>query len=131
ATIGCPYEAAVARADSEDEAERRRALSELRALGAAPAARSLERQLRAGGARGLRRGPRAATRGNPGGLTARQLEVLALLATGLSNPEIAARLVVSPKTVEHHVSAILRTLGVRSRVEAGVAAARLGVTEER
>ena len=64
------------------------------------------------------RGPTLATRENPAGLTERQLDVLGLLAEGLSNPEIAARLVLSVRTVDHHVSAILTKLGVSSRREA-------------
>jgi DNA-binding NarL/FixJ family response regulator len=64
------------------------------------------------------KGPRDATRANPAGLTARQLEVLALLAKGLTNAEIAERLVVSTRTVEHHVAAVLTKLGAQSRREA-------------
>lgn len=56
--------------------------------------------------------------------------MLPLLAEGLRNAEIAERLVVSPKTVDHHVSAILGTLGVRSRVEAVAEAGRLGLTAQ-
>ena len=77
------------------------------------------------------RGPRPRTRENPAGLTARELEVLALLAEGLRNAQIAKRLVVSEKTVDHHVSAILRKLDVRSRGEAGAKAARLGLARPR
>ena len=62
-------------------------------------------------------GPREATRANPAGLTARQLEVLALLAEGLTNAEIADRLVVSPRTAEHHVAAVLTKLGAATRRE--------------
>jgi DNA-binding NarL/FixJ family response regulator len=65
-----------------------------------------------------RRGPRKATRRNPGGLTAREIEVLALIAEGLTNAEIADRLVVSRRTVDHHVSAILFKLDVPSRASA-------------
>ncbi|HET6865617.1 MAG TPA: LuxR C-terminal-related transcriptional regulator [Solirubrobacteraceae bacterium] len=65
----------------------------------------------------------------PAGLTPRELEVLALLRDGLRNAEIAQRLVVSEKTVDHHVSAILRKLGVRSRGEASTRAAKLGLYE--
>jgi DNA-binding NarL/FixJ family response regulator len=64
-------------------------------------------------------------RENPAGLTGRQLEVLALLAAGLRNREIARRLVLSDRTVEHHVHAILRKLGARTRAEAAAAAVRL------
>ena len=64
---------------------------------------------------------------NPAGLTGRQLAVLELLAEGLSNADIAARLVISPKTADHHVSAILAKLGVRNRGEAAAAARRMNV----
>jgi DNA-binding NarL/FixJ family response regulator len=73
------------------------------------------------------RGPRANTAANPAGLTGRQAEILTLLAGGLSNAEIAASLVLSVRTVDHHVAAILRKLGVRSRAEARAEAARLGL----
>jgi DNA-binding NarL/FixJ family response regulator len=64
------------------------------------------------------RGPREETRANPAGLTARQLEVLELLSEGLTNAEIADRLVVSPRTAEHHVAAVLAKLGATTRREA-------------
>jgi DNA-binding NarL/FixJ family response regulator len=73
------------------------------------------------------RGPRPATRENPAGLTARELHVLALLTEGLRNAQIAERLIVSQKTVDHHVSAILRKLNVGTRGAAGAAAVRLGL----
>ena len=77
--------------------------------------------------RRLPRRPRRATAANPGGLTARELEVLALLEAGLRNAEIAARLHIAEKTVDHHVSAILAKLGVRSRHEAArFAAEKIG-----
>jgi DNA-binding NarL/FixJ family response regulator len=59
--------------------------------------------------------------------TARELEVLPLMADGLRNAEIAARLVISERTLDHHVSAILRKLDVRTRGEAGTKASRLGL----
>jgi DNA-binding NarL/FixJ family response regulator len=84
--------------------------------------------LRERGARGLPRGPRPSTRENAAGLTPRELEVLALLAEGLRNADIAVRLVVSPRTVDHHVGTILRKLAVRTRAQAGAEAVRLGLT---
>ena len=73
------------------------------------------------------RGPRAVTRANPAGLTPRQLAVLGLLREGMTNAEIADRLVLSVRTVDHHVAAVLDKLGVRSRREAAAAADELGV----
>ena len=73
------------------------------------------------------RGPITRTRANPAGLTDRQVEVLRLLAGGLTNAEIAERLVVSVRTVDHHVSAVLGRLGVGSRKEAAVRATELGL----
>jgi len=124
--LGSPYEAALALADSDDEDALRRALAELQRLGARPAAAIVTGRLRARGAR-LPRGPRPATRANPAGLTARELEVLALLVEGLRNADIAARLVVSPRTGDHQVSSILRKLEVRTRAQAGAEAVRLGL----
>ncbi len=129
--IGCPYEAALTLADADDDEAVRQALDELQALGARPAAAIVARQLRHRGARGVPRGPRANTRKNPAGLTARELEVLALLAEGLRNAQIATRLVVSEKTVGHHVSAILRKLDAGTRGEAAVKAGRLGLIAPR
>src|SRR5262249_5812189 len=124
--IGCPYERALALLDG-DEAAQRDALAIFERLGAAPAAEITRRRLRAAGARGLPRGPRPTTLANPQGLTNRQIEVLRLLADGLSNPEIAERLSTTPKTVEHHVSAVLAKLHARSRTEAVRAAYQLGL----
>ena len=67
---------------------------------------------------GLARGPRTATASHPAGLTPREAEVLALLAEGLRNADIDARLHVSPRTVDHHVSAVMRKLEARTRAEA-------------
>jgi DNA-binding CsgD family transcriptional regulator/tetratricopeptide (TPR) repeat protein len=126
ARLGCPYEEALALAGG-DEAALRTALERLQALGGRPAAAIVARRLRERGAQGLPRGPRRATRENPASLTPRELEVLGLVSAGLTNAEIAERLFLSEKTVGHHVSAVLRKLGVRSRAQASAEAVRLGV----
>jgi DNA-binding CsgD family transcriptional regulator len=131
AEIGCPYEAALALAGAGEEQALRLALDDLRRLGGLPAASLVARRLRELGVRGLPRGPHRATRANPAGLTARELEVLSLVAGGLRNSEIADRLFVSQRTVDHHVSAILRKLGARSRAEASAEAVRLGLAQDR
>ena len=86
-------------------------LRTLEALGATAAADLVRGRLRRRGVTRLPRRPLARIRANPAGLTDRQLEVLALLADGLTNAEIADRLVVSVRTVDHHVAAILAKLG--------------------
>ena len=125
--LGCPYEEAVALAGSGDEDALRRAHAGLQELGAAAAAALVARRLRERGAKRIPRGPRRATKENPKGLTAREVEVLELVAGGLRNSDIAERLYLSEKTVGHHVSAILRKLEVRSRGEASAEARRLGI----
>jgi DNA-binding CsgD family transcriptional regulator len=112
--LGCPYEQARALAGG-DHAAQTAALDIFDRLGARPAAETLRQQMRAAGVPAIPRGPRPATRENPFGLTSRQLDILALLAENLTNAEIAGRLYLSPKTVDHHVSAVLAKLGVHSR----------------
>ena len=128
--LGCPYEAALALAGADDDGAVLRAFEELQRLGARPAAAIVGRRLRERGVRGLPRGPRASTRDNPAGLTAREVEVLGLVGQGLRNADIAAKLFLSEKTVGHHVSAILRKLGVRTRGEASAEAQRLGIAPQ-
>ena len=89
----------------------------------------VRRKLRASGVRSIPRGAQERTRQNPCGMTNRQLRVLGLLVEGRRNADIARRLFVAEKTVDHHVSAVLAKLGVRSRGEAVAAATRLGLCE--
>ena len=124
--LGCPYEQAIALAMG-DEAAQREALALFDRLGAAPAAQKLRRAMRESGVRRVPSGPRSARRNDPAGLTPRQNQVLKLLAEGLSNAEIAARLQMSPKTVEHHVGAVLAAFEAPSRLRAVQIARERGV----
>ncbi|MGI5133030.1 ATP-binding protein [Pseudonocardia sp. CA-107938] len=120
-----PYDQALAFWDGGTTQDLLAALPLLDELGARAVAALVRGRLRELGVPNPPRGPSPATRANPAGLTDRQLDVLALLLQGLSNADIAARLVISRKTADHHVSAILAKLGARSRGEAVVAARRL------
>jgi DNA-binding CsgD family transcriptional regulator len=125
--LGCPYEAARALLDADDTAAIEEAHATFDRLGARPAAALAARRLRELGAPTIPRGRRAATRANPAGLTARELEVLRLVARGLANHDIAARLFLSTRTVDHHVSALLGKLGIAGRADAAAAATGLGI----
>ena len=128
--LNCEYEAAVALCAGDAE-HHREALGIFQRLETRPAAAIAARLLREGGARGIPRGPRPSTKGNPAGLTTRELEVLGLIGQDMRNREIAQRLHVAEKTVDHHVGAILAKLGVSSRGQAARAAARLGIGASR
>jgi DNA-binding CsgD family transcriptional regulator len=127
--VGQPYEAAVAlthaarialaeRAGRQAAARLRRAAPIAQRLGAAPLAAQITDLTRRAGCDG--------SAGDPG-LTSRELEVLRLVAAGQSNREIAAALVISPKTASVHVSNILAKLGAATRTEAAVKAHELGL----
>jgi DNA-binding CsgD family transcriptional regulator/tetratricopeptide (TPR) repeat protein len=126
---GMPYEQALELADSGDVDAMVEGLRLLDDLGARPAAAVVRRRLREHGVAAVPRGPKPETRANPAGLTERQAEILRLLAGGRTNAEIAAKLVLSVRTVDHHVSAVLQKLGVTTRREARAAADRLGLLE--
>ena len=87
-------------------------------LGADAVAAKVRQDLRDRGVAAVPARRRAATRANPAGLTTREVEVLRLLADGLTNAELGERLFISAKTVDHHVSAILAKLQVASRRDA-------------
>ncbi len=122
-----PYDAALALVDSGDPARAARALDILDRLGADAVATKVRRDLRASGQSVVPARRRSATLANPAGLTARQVEVLRLLEDGLTNAELADRLFLSVKTVDHHVSAILGKLDVTKRREAVRRARELGL----
>jgi DNA-binding CsgD family transcriptional regulator/tetratricopeptide (TPR) repeat protein len=113
---GMPYEQAVVLSSGDRDA-RLRSLEILDSLGAEAVAAKVRKDLRDEGVT-VPRGKGRATREHVAGLTARQAEVLELLGEGLSNPEIADRLFLSPRTVENHVSAILAKLNTATREEA-------------
>ncbi|MGI5239221.1 ATP-binding protein [Dactylosporangium sp. CA-139066] len=126
--LGWPYHQALALMSGGDDDARMQALALLDGLGARQTALRLRRELRRRGTLRIPAGPTRATAANPAGLSNRQVEVLRLLVEGLTDAEIAARLCLSPKTVGHHVSALLRKLGVGTRHQAAAAARGLGVT---
>jgi DNA-binding CsgD family transcriptional regulator len=129
ANMGCPYQQATALVDAAEPDPLLASLAILDRLGAAPAAGLVRHKMHELGVRNVPRGPRPSTRANPAGLTARQLEVLQLLAQDLTNAEIGERLYVSPKTVDHHVSAILAKLAVPTRGEAARIGAEMGLVD--
>lgn len=113
--FGCPYEQGMALMDG-DEAAQLAALEIFERLGARPIIEKLKGQMRAQGIH-IPRGPRPATRENPSGLTAREMEVVRLITLGKSNREIAEAMIVSVRTVETYVTRILNKLGFDSRVQ--------------
>jgi DNA-binding CsgD family transcriptional regulator/tetratricopeptide (TPR) repeat protein len=124
--IGWTYDRALMLSLLDDEAALHEAIEIARGLGAEPLVRRVAGRLRDLGF-GVPRGRRVTTRSNPAGLTDRQLEVVALLVDGATNQEIADRLVLSPRTAEHHVAAVLDKLGATTRREAARRAADLGL----
>lgn len=124
--MGCPYEEALALFDSNEE-DKRKALELVDRLHATAVFEKMKFLMRADGVRKLPRGIRASTRANDAHLTKRELDVLSLLREGLGNKEIAGRLFLSPKTVDHHISSILFKLDVSSRIKAVKEAERLNI----
>lgn len=121
-----PYDMALALLETGDPAALTEAFEVFDRLGAKPGAALAATRLRAMGAR-VPRGARATTKAHPNGLTAREGEILGLIGEGLTNAEVADRLFISEKTVEHHVSRVLLKLDVPSRREAARAAKALGL----
>lgn len=124
--IGCPYEHLLALFEG-DETDKANALAGMKKLGANTTYDRLKRDMRNAGIKSIPRGIRKSTQANPALLTDRELGVLQLLEQGMQNKEIAARLYISAKTVDHHISAILYKLDVSSRAKAVQEARQLGI----
>ncbi|MDQ3279337.1 MAG: LuxR C-terminal-related transcriptional regulator, partial [Bacteroidota bacterium] len=122
----CPYEKALFLFEGADE-EKHSSLLLLDALGATTTAEKLRNLMRQVGIKRIPRGLRTSTKDNAANLTTRELDILRLLKTGARNKEIASRLYISPKTVDHHISSILFKLEVPSRIKAVDEAEKLGV----
>jgi DNA-binding CsgD family transcriptional regulator/tetratricopeptide (TPR) repeat protein len=126
--VGWIYDRALMLSLLDDEDALAESIQIARKLGARPLTNRVSVRMRELGM-SIPRGPRRTTRTNPAGLTVRQVEVLELLAAGLTNAEIGTRLFMSPRTAEHHVAAVLAKLGARTRRDAARRAAELGVAE--
>ena len=124
---GDPFNEAMALGDSPDPVHRTHAVELLDQLGAGATADRHRVALRRDGVGQVPPRPRESTRANPSGLTNRQLDVARLVARGFTNAEIAARLYISPKTADHHVSAVLAKMGLSNRRAVMVRAEELGL----
>jgi len=113
--------------DAPDPGLRVRGIELLDRLGAIGTADRRRIELRSEGVAQVPQRPRASTRANPSGLTNRQLDVAKLVARGFTNAEIASRLFISPKTADHHVSAVLTKLGLANRRAVVLRADELGL----
>ena len=115
--LNSPYEEALALSEGDQEAKKH-ALEILDRLGASATSQKIKKSMREIGIKNIPKGPRKTTKENPAGLTTRQFEVLKLISHGLSNNEIGEKLFISPKTVDHHISAIFSKMNIHSRTEA-------------
>lgn len=123
---GCPYRQALALFEGTDD-DKRKAISIVHGLGADAVYEKMKMQMRNSGIRNIPRGRRKSTLSNPAQLTSRELDVLHLLKDGMQNKEIAGKLFISSKTVDHHISSILFKLDVNSRTKAVTEAVRMEI----
>jgi DNA-binding CsgD family transcriptional regulator len=124
--LGCTYQQAIALFEGNED-DKRNAITLIQGLGAQAVYEKLKSQMRSSGIKSIPRGIRKSTQSNPALLTGRELDVLQLLNEGMQNKEIAARLFISAKTVDHHISALLYKLEAKSRVKAVQEAIKLGI----
>ncbi len=124
--LGSSYEQALASMNGNEESQLN-SFRILEGLGATAAVNRYKNKFKSTGGKNIPKGPRESTLNNPGQLTDRQIDILKLLKSGLQNKEIAEKLFISPKTVDHHISAILAKLEVNSRAKAVVEAQKLGI----
>jgi DNA-binding CsgD family transcriptional regulator len=124
--LGCPYEQALALFEG-NESDKRKAIDIIDRAGATAVFEKMKFMMRRSGMRQIPRGIRKTTRSNTANLTGRELDILQLLKEGLQNKEIAARLFISPKTVDHHISSIFFKLEVNTRTKAVEEAASLNI----
>lgn len=115
--LGRPYEEAMLLYGGNED-DKKAAIKIVHKLGAETIYDKMKAEMRESGIKSIPRGIRVSTMSNPAHLTQRELDVLQLLKEGLQNKEIAARLFISPKTVDHHISSILFKLDVNSRTKA-------------
>ncbi len=124
--LGCPYEQALILFEGNDD-NKREAIEIVHKLGAEAIYEKMKFEMRASGIKKIPLGIRKSTQSNPANLTDRELDVLQLLKDGLQNKEIAGRLFISPKTVDHHISSIFFKLDVNSRSKAVQEAVHLAI----
>ena len=124
--LGGPYMQAITLFEGDDD-DKRKAIEMVHALGAEAVYEKLKLEMRTSGIKNIPRGKRKTTQSNPANLTGRELDVLQLLKEGLQNKEIADRLFISAKTVDHHISSIFFKLDVNSRARAVHEAIQLGI----
>ena len=123
---GCPYQCALALFGGNDE-NKREAIGMVLELGATAVYEKMKMEMRGEGIKNIPRGARKTTRANAASLTGRELDILQLLKEGLQNKEIASRLFISAKTVDHHISSIFFKLDVNTRSKAVQEAVRIGI----
>lgn len=123
---GCPYEQALVLFEGKDT-DKRKAIVMFQDLGANAVHEKLKQEMKNMGIKNIPRGIRASTRSNAALLTSREMDILLLLKEELQNKEIAAKLFISAKTVDHHISSILFKLEVNSRSKAVTEALRMKI----